>query len=217
MFQWRIPSTRNPAMKTLLLIRSSILLGDGQSNRLADRYAAAWQNAHPEGRVIVRDLAVNPLPHLDLARVGAYSTPAERRTPEQQALVAQSDELITELQGADVVVLGLPLYNFGVPSTLKAYFDHVARAGVTFRYTANGPEGLVKGKQVLVFTTRGGLYQGLPHDTQTPFVRNFLGFLGMTDVRFVHAEGLAMGDEPRAKGLHAAEAQIDALLEPVEA
>jgi FMN-dependent NADH-azoreductase len=217
MFQWRIPSTRNPAMKTLLLIRSSILLGDGQSNRLADRYAAAWQNAHPEGRVIVRDLAVNPLPHLDLARVGAYSTPAERRTPEQQALVAQSDELITELQGADVVVLGLPLYNFGIPSTLKAYFDHVARAGVTFRYTANGPEGLVKGKQVLVFTTRGGLYQGLPHDTQTPFVRNFLGFLGMTDVRFVHAEGLAMGDEPRAKGLRAAEAQIDALLEPVEA
>jgi FMN-dependent NADH-azoreductase len=217
MFQWRIPSTRNPAMKTLLLIRSSILLGDGQSNRLADRYAAAWQNAHPEGRVIVRDLAENPLPHLDLARVGAYSTPAERRTPEQQALVAQSDELITELQGADVVVLGLPLYNFGVPSTLKAYFDHVARAGVTFRYTANGPEGLVKGKQVLVFTTRGGLYQGLPHDTQTPFVRNFLGFLGMTDVRFVHAEGLAMGDEPRAKGLQAAEAQIDALLEPVEA
>ncbi len=204
-------------MKTLLLIRSSILLGDGQSNRLADRYAAAWQNAHPEGRVIVRDLAVNPLPHLDLARVGAYSTPAERRTPEQQALVAQSDELITELQGADVVALGLPLYNFGVPSTLKAYFDHVARAGVTFRYTANGPEGLVKGKQVLVFTTRGGLYQGLPHDTQTPFVRNFLGFLGMTDVRFVHAEGLAMGDEPRAKGLQAAEAQIDALLEPVEA
>ncbi len=150
-------------MKTLLLIRSSILLGDGQSNRLADRYAAAWQNAHPEGRVIVRDLAENPLPHLDLARVGAYSTPAERRTPEQQALVAQSDELIAELQGADVVALGLP------------------------------------------------------HDTQTPFVRNFLGFLGMTDVRFVHAEGLAMGDEPRAKGLRAAEAQIDALLEPVEA
>ncbi|MCM3563092.1 FMN-dependent NADH-azoreductase [Hydrogenophaga intermedia] len=204
-------------MKTLLLIRSSILLGDGQSNRLADRYAAAWQNAHPEGRVIVRDLAENPLPHLDLARVGAYSTPAERRTPEQQVLVAQSDELITELQGADVVALGLPLYNFGVPSTLKAYFDHVARAGVTFRYTASGPEGLVKGKQVIVFAARGGLYQGLPHDTQTPFVRNFLGFLGMTDVRFVHAEGLAMGDEPRAKGLQAAEAQIDALLEPVEA
>lgn len=204
-------------MKTLLLIRSSILLGDGQSNRLADRYVAAWQAANPEGRVIVRDLAQDPLPHLDLARVGAFTTPAERRTPEQEALVAQSDALIDELQGADVVALGLPLYNFGIPSTLKAYFDHVARAGVTFRYTANGAEGLVKGKQVIVFTTRGGKYQGLPHDTQTPFVRNFLGFLGMTDVQFVHAEGLAMGDEPRAKGLQAAEAQIDALLEPVAA
>lgn len=204
-------------MKTLLVIRSSLLLDNSQSNRLADRFVATWQAAHPEGRVVVRDLAQNPLPHLDLARVGAFTTPAERRTPEQQALVAQSDELIAELQGADVIALGLPLYNFGIPSTLKAYFDHVARAGVTFRYTASGPEGLVKGKQVYVFTARGGLYQGLPHDTQTPFVRNFLGFLGMTDVRFVHAEGLAMGDEPRSKGLQAAEAEVDALLEPVAA
>lgn len=204
-------------MKTLLLIRSSILHGDGQSNRLADRYVAAWRAAHPDGRVIVRDLAQHPLPHLDLAHVGAFSTPAERRTPEQQAMVAQSDALIEELQGADVVALGLPLYNFGIPSTLKAYFDHIARAGVTFRYTANGPEGLVKGKQVVVFAARGGLYQGQPHDTQTPFVRNFLGFLGMSDVQFVHAEGLAMGDEPRARGLQAAQAQIDAMLEPMAA
>ncbi|MBN9370659.1 MAG: FMN-dependent NADH-azoreductase [Hydrogenophaga sp. SCN 70-13] len=204
-------------MKTLLLIRSSLLLGNGQSNRLADRYVAAWQAAHPEGRVVVRDLATQPVPHLDLARVGAFSTPAEQRTPEQQALVAESDALIAELQSADVVALGLPLYNFGIPSTLKAYFDHIARAGVTFRYTAAGAEGLVKGKQVLVFAARGGLYQGQPHDTQTPYVRNFLGFLGMTDVRFVFAEGLAMGEEPRREGLRAAEADIDALLETAEA
>ncbi|NIM43793.1 MAG: FMN-dependent NADH-azoreductase [Hydrogenophaga sp.] len=204
-------------MKTLLLIRSSLLLGNSQSNRLADRYVAAWQAAHPEGRVVVRDLAQNPVPHLDLARVGAFSTPAEQRTPEQQALVAESDALIDELQSADVVALGLPLYNFGIPSTLKAYFDHIARAGVTFRYTASGPEGLVKGKQVVVFAARGGLYQGQPHDTQTPYVRNFLGFLGMTDVRFVFAEGLNMGDEPRAQGLRSAESAIDSLLEPVTA
>lgn len=204
-------------MKTLLLIRSSLLLGNSQSNRLADRYVAAWQAVHPEGRVVVRDLAQNPVPHLDLARVGAFSTPAEQRTPEQQALVAESDALIDELQSADVVALGLPLYNFGIPSTLKAYFDHIARAGVTFRYTASGPEGLVKGKQVVVFAARGGLYQGQPHDTQTPYVRNFLGFLGMTDVRFVFAEGLNMGDEPRAQGLRSAESAIDSLLEPVTA
>lgn len=204
-------------MKTLLLIRSSLLLGNGQSNRLADRYVAAWQAANPEGRVVVRDLAQNPVPHLDLARVGAFSTPADQRTPEQQALVAESDALIDELQSADVIALGLPLYNFGIPSTLKAYFDHIARAGVTFRYTASGPEGLVKGKHVVVFAARGGLYQGQPHDTQTPYVRNFLGFLGMTDVRFVFAEGLNMGDEPRAEGLRNAESAIDTLLEPVAA
>jgi len=204
-------------MKTLLQIRSSLLLGNSQSNRLADRYVAAWQAANPGGRVVVRDLAQSPVPHLDLARVGAFTTPAEQRTPEQQALVAESDALIDELQAADVVALGLPLYNFGIPSTLKAYFDHIARAGVTFRYTATGPEGLVKGKQVVVFAARGGLYQGQPHDTQTPYVRNFLGFLGMTDVRFVFAEGLNMGDEPRAQGLRSAESDIDALLEPVAA
>lgn len=204
-------------MKTLLQIRSSLLLGNGQSNRLADRYVAAWQAANPGGRVVVRDLAQNPVPHLDLARVGAFSTPAEQRTPEQQALVAESDALIDELQGADVVALGLPLYNFGIPSTLKAYFDFIARSGVTFRYTASGPEGLVKGKRVVVFAARGGLYQGQPHDTQTPYVRNFLGFLGMTDVRFVFAEGLNMGDEPRAQGLRSAESDIDTLLEPVAA
>ena len=181
------------------------------------RYVAAWQAANPGGRVVVRDLAQNPVPHLDLARVGAFSTPADQRTPEQQALVAESDALIDELQSADVVALGLPLYNFGIPSTLKAYFDHIARSGVTFRYTASGPEGLVKGKQVVVFAARGGLYQGQPHDTQTPYVRNFLGFLGMTDVRFVFAEGLNMGDEPRADGLRSAESAIDTLLEPVAA
>ena len=201
-------------MTTLLQIRSSLLAGDSQSNRLADRFVAQWQAANPEGRVIVRDLAQQPLPHLGLAHVSAFGTPADQRTPEQQALVAASDALIAELQGADVVALGLPLYNFGIPSTLKAYFDQIARAGVTFRYTANGPEGLIQGKQVYVFAARGGLYQGQPHDTQTPLVRNFLG---MTDVRFVHAEGLAMGEAPRREALANAEAQIDALLEPATA
>ena len=202
---------------TLLQIRSSLLLDNSQSNRLADRFVAAWQAANPEGRVIVRDLALNPVPHLSLAHVGAFSTPAEQRTPEQQALVAESDALIAELQGADVIALGLPLYNFGVPSTLKAWFDQIARAGVSFRYTANGPEGLIKGKQVHVFAARGGVYKDQPHDTQTPYVRNFLGFLGMTDVQFVHAEGLNMGDEPRKAALAAAESEVDGLLEAATA
>jgi len=204
-------------MSTLLLIRSSLLQDNSQSSRLADRFVAQWQAANPQGRVVVRDLAADPLPHLSLAHVGAFGTPAEQRTPEQQALVAASDALIAELQSADVVALGLPLYNFGIPSTLKAYFDQIARAGVTFRYTADGPEGLVKGKQVYVFATRGGLYKDQPHDTQTPFVRNFLGFLGMRDVRFVFAEGLAMGDGPRTQALAAAEAEVASLVETAAA
>ena len=204
-------------MKTLLQIRSSLLLDNSQSNRLADRFVAAWRATNPEGRVVVRDLALDPVPHLSLAHVGAFSTPAEQRTPEQQTLVAASDALIAELQGADVVALGLPLYNFGIPSTLKAYIDQIARAGVTFRYTAEGPEGLVKGKQVFVFTARGGVYKDQPHDTQTPYVRNVFGFLGMTDLQFVHAEGLNMGEAPRRAALEAAEAQVDGLLETAEA
>ena len=122
--------------------------------------------------------------------------------------------LIDELSRADVIVIGLPMYNFGVPSTLKAYFDHIARAGVTFRYTDKGPVGLLRGKKVFVFAARGGLYAGTPRDTQTPYVRDFLSFLGMDDVEFIYAEGLALGDEHQKKALDRAHAAIDRLLAP---
>lgn len=204
-------------MNTLLQIRSSIFSDGGQSSRLADRFITGWRAAHPEGRVVTRDLARDPVPHLDAARFGAFTTKQAERTPEQQAIVLYSDTLIRELKCADVLVLALPFYNFGVPSTLKAYFDHVARAGETFRYTADGPVGLVTGKKVCVFATRGARYAGTPRDTQTPFVRDFLGFLGMTDVAFVYAEGLATGAAGKAQGIGAAQAAIDALLEPLPA
>ncbi|MBX3608734.1 MAG: NAD(P)H-dependent oxidoreductase [Hydrogenophaga sp.] len=204
-------------MQSLLVIRSSLLLGSGQSNQLIDRYVANWRTANPNGQVVERDLARQPIAHLDMARVAAFSTPADQRSAEQQALVAESDALIAELKAADDIVIGLPLYNFGVPSTLKAWIDQVARAGVSFRYTAQGPEGLIKGKRVYVITTRGGHYRDQPHDTQTPYVRNVLGFLGMTDLQFVHAEGLALGDDARRDSLQAAEAQIDALFDEVAA
>jgi len=142
----------------------------------------------------VRDLATNPVPHLTGERFQAFLTKPEDRTLAQAREAAVSDDLVAELQAADVLVIGLPLYNFGVPSTLKAYFDHVARAGITFRYTANGPEGLLKGKKAYLFATRGGVHAGFPRDTQTGFVRDFLAFLGITDVEFIYAEGLAMGD-----------------------
>lgn len=198
-------------MSTLLQIRSSLFSDQGQSSQLADQYVARWQAAHPDGTVVTRDLAANPIPHLTAERFGAFTTPAEQRTTEQQAVVAESDALIAELRAADVVVLGLPLYNFGMPSTLKAYIDHIARAGETFRYTANGPEGLLGGRQVRVFAARGGLYAGTPLDTQSSYLRNFLAFLGITDVEFIYAEGLAMGDEKRESALSQAHARLSAL------
>jgi len=201
-------------MKTLLQIRSSIFSNDGQSSRLAERFIAAWRASNPGGEVIVRDFATEPVPHLDAARFGAFLANPEERTPEQQAVVDYSDTLIGELKRADVVVLGLPMYNFGVPSTLKAYFDHVGRVGVTFKYTEKGLVGLLTGKKVYVFATRGGMYAGTPNDTQTPFIRTFLSFIGMDDIEFVYAEGLAISEASKEEGLLRAQARIDRLVQP---
>jgi len=200
-------------MKTLLKIQSSIFSGGGQSTQLADRFVAAWREANPDGRVIVRDLAKEPVPHLDAARFAAFIAKAEDRTPAQRDAVAHSDALIAELKAADVVVLGLPLYNFGLPSTLKAYFDHVGRAGVTFRYTENGPVGLLTGKKVYVFAARGGFYAGTPNDTQTPYIRAFLSFIGMSDIEFLYAEGLAVSEASKQQSMERARAAVDRLAE----
>src|SRR5688500_14449533 len=195
-------------MKTLLQINSSIFSNGGQSSQLADEFVSAWRTGQTDANVIVRDLAREPVPHLTAERFQSFLTDPAKRNAEQQAATDYSDRLIGELKSADVIVLGLPLYNFGVPSTLKAYFDHIARAGVTFRYTAKGPVGLLSGKKAYVFAARGGLYQGTPRDTQTSYVRDFLAFLGITDVEFVYAEGLAMGDAAKTAALEQAGAEI---------
>jgi FMN-dependent NADH-azoreductase len=198
-------------MKTLLQINSSIYADDGQSTKLATRVVARWRAANPGGQIIVRDLAKDPVPHLDASRFDAFRVAPDERTARQQAVVEYLDTLIAEIVAADVVVLGLPMYNFGVPSMLKAYFDHIARAGVTFRYTAEGAIGLLTGKTVHVLASRGGLHSGTSADTQTPYIRNFLAFLGLTDVHLVYAEGLALGAGPQRESLARAEAQIDTL------
>jgi FMN-dependent NADH-azoreductase len=180
----------------------------GHSSRLTQRFVDTWQFRNPVAQLIARDLGKDPVPHLTAERFQAFITPAEQRNAEQQAVVAYSDTLIDELRRADVVVLGLPMYNFGVPSTLKAYFDHIARAGVTFRYTENGPVGLLGEKTVFVVATRGGVYQGTAKDTQTQYVQDFFNFLGVQDVRFIYAEGLNMGQESQQTALAAAATQI---------
>jgi len=196
-------------MTTLLQINASIHNGRGQSSQLAKQFVASYQERHPDATIIVRDVAsAEPVPHLTAERFDAFMANAEERSAVQQAVVAYSDRLIDELKEASVIVIGLPMYNFGVPSQLKAYFDHIARAGVTFAYSEQGPKGLLTGKKVYVFATRGGQYAGTPLDTQTSYVRDFLRFLGMTDVEFIYAEGLAISPRSKAAGLARAGAEI---------
>jgi FMN-dependent NADH-azoreductase len=199
-------------MTTLLQIKASISHDQGLSSQLANNFVAAYRRSHPDAKVLVREVAsAEPVPHLNGERFGAFIAKPEERSDAQHAVIAYSDALIDELKRADIVVIGLPMYNFGVPSQLKAYFDHIARGGVTFKYTAAGPVGLLTGKKVYVFAARGGLYAGSALDTQTGYVRDFLAFLGMRDVQFVYAEGLAVSPESREAGLAKAAAEIAAL------
>ena len=199
-------------MTTLLQINASIHNGNGQSSQLAKQFVAAFRKRHPDVQVVMRDVAAaEPVPHLNAERFGAFIAKQEERSTAQQAVVEYSDILINELKQADVIVLGLPMYNFGVPSQLKAYFDHIARAGVTFAYTEKGPVGQLTGKKVYVFATRGGLYAGTSLDTQTSYVRDFLRFIGMDDVEFIYAEGLAISPQSKEAGLAKAAAEIGRL------
>jgi FMN-dependent NADH-azoreductase len=198
-------------MSTLLQINASIHADHGQSSQLASRFVQAFMRARPDWRIVLRDLAGDTVPHLSAERFAAFVSTPQQRTAAQGEVIAYSDALIAELKQADVIVLGLPMYNFGVPSQLKAYFDHIARAGETFRYTANGPVGLLQGKQAYVFAARGGLYAGTALDTQTNYVRDFLRFVGIEDIEFVYAEGLAISPESKASGLAAAAAAIERL------
>lgn len=196
----------------ILQINASARREGANSTKVANRVTERLQAANPGATVTLRDLAANPVPALDEAMLGALFTPAEQRSAEQAAAVAGYDALIAELQAHDAIVLGVPMYNFGVPVQLKTWIDAIARAGVTFRYTENGPEGLLKGKKVYVALARGGIYRDTPADSQVPYLKGVLGFLGMTDVEFIYAEGLAMGPESADKAFAAAEAAIGAVV-----
>jgi FMN-dependent NADH-azoreductase len=196
----------------ILQINASARRDGANSTRVANQVTTRLQAANPGATLTLRDLAVTPHPLLDEAALGALFTPAAARSPEQAARVALDDALIAELQAHDTIVLGVPMYNFGVPVQLKSWIDAIARAGVTFRYTANGPEGLLTGKTVYIALARGGLYRDTPNDSQVPYLKSVLGFLGLTDVRFIYAEGLAMGPEAAAKGFAEAEADLNAAL-----
>ena len=195
----------------ILQINGAARSNGANSTKLADSITTRLKNKHPQATLEVRDLAANPHPVLDEAALGALFTPADQRTPEQAARVALDDALIAQVQSADVIVLGVPMYNFGIPVQLKTWIDAIARAGVTFQYTANGQEGLIKGKKVYLALARGGMYRDTPNDSQVPYLKTVLGFLGMTDVECVYAEGLAMGAEGAIQSFAKAEETLDTM------
>lgn len=181
----------------ILNIISSPRKGESFSIKLGNAIVEKLQAANPGSTVKVKDLASKPFPHLEEAHLQSFFTPAEGRSSEQQEAVRHSDEAIAEIMAADAIVIDAPLYNFGIPSTLKSWIDHIARAGVTFRYTAAGPEGLVKGKKVYVAMASGGVYSEGPsasYDFVAPYLKAVLGFMGMTDVTVARVEGLAIPD-----------------------
>lgn len=195
-------------MSHVLIIESSARQQDSVSRQLTQTFITQWQSAHPNDTITMRDLAVNPVPHLDANLLGGWMKPAEQRSDSEQASLERSDQLTDELLAADVLVMAAPMYNFAIPSTLKAWLDHVLRAGVTFKYTATGPQGLLTGKRAYVLTARGGIHAGASTDHQEPYLRQVMGFIGIHDVTFIHAEGLNLGGDFQEKGLNQANARL---------
>lgn len=195
----------------ILQITSSVRGNDSESTRVTNLIVGKLVSSNPDAKVVRRDFGAQPHPLLDGAAVGALFTPAEQRSPEQAARVALDDALIAEAQAADVIVIGAPMYNFGMPVQLKNWFDAIARAGVTFRYTETGPEGLLKNKKVYVATARGGIYPA-DADPQVPHIRMLLNFLGLTEHTFIYSSGVSMGPEAAAKAKQEADAAVEAAL-----
>ncbi len=179
-------------MKNILAVYSSLSGETGQSTQLAN-YLLQQLDAKGEYQVIKRDLAAMALPHLDADEMQSWMTEASARTEQQQALAARSDALIEDVKQADILVVAMPMYNFGVPSSFKAWIDRIARAGVTFKYTETGPVGLLSDKKIIVTAARGGQYVGTNMDTQSKYLKDVFAFLGLTDIEFIYAEGLNMG------------------------
>lgn len=199
----------------ILQLKTSIFDGadnQGFSSQLSDELVAGLLKDDPEASVVIRDFSSDPVPYLDGAWLQALSTPAESRSDEQQQKVAWSDAAIAQLQQADTVVIGAPMYNFSVPAMLKSWTDHVARAGVTFKYTDQGAVGLLQNKKVYVVVSTGGLHEEGVTDFMRPYLRTILGFLGLSDISVIVADGLNMGEEHREKGLNQARQTIAGIL-----
>jgi FMN-dependent NADH-azoreductase len=195
-------------MANVLVIESSARQEGSISSQLAQEFITSWRTANPDATFKIRNLAVDQVPHLDVDLLGGWMKPEEQLSVAERSALERSNLLTNELVAADVLVLAAPMYNFGIPSTLKAWLDHVLRAGVTFKYTETGPQGLLTGKRAYVLTARGGIYAGGPLDHQEPYLRQVLAFVGIHDVQFIHAEGINLGDEFKQRGLKEARAHL---------
>jgi len=202
-------------MSTLLHIDSSARYAGSLTRQLSAAYVEQWQAKNAGGKVVQRDLASHVLPHITEAMIGAYFTPADQRSAEQQAIIAESDKLVDELIAADTLVIGVPMYNFAPPSAFKAWVDHISRVGRTFSYGANGPAGLLTGKRAIVILSSGGVYSegpAQPMDFNGTYIRSVLGFLGITDVELITAEGVSMGEEKARQTVSQAQEKISAIV-----
>jgi len=182
-------------MAKILNIISSPRGEASNSIKLASAIIDKLREKDPAAAVQVKNLTSKPFPHLEEVHLNAFFTPIEKHTEANKEAIHHSDEAIKEIMDADILVIGAPMYNFGVSSVLKSWFDHIARAGITFKYTANGPEGLLTGKKAYVAVTTGGIYSSgdaVAADFVTPYIKTMLGFVGITDVTIVRAEGFAM-------------------------
>jgi FMN-dependent NADH-azoreductase len=203
-------------MANLLFVASSLFGDASQSRLIASELIDRWRQFHPRTTVVERELTADGIPHLSLAAFTAAIKAADARSAAERKEAALADALIAEVEAADIIVLAVPMYNFSLPSTLKAWIDHITRAGRTFRYGAAGPEGLLKGRKVFIVTARGGIYSGDSPasglDFQEPYLRAILGFLGLDDVTFIHVEGLKISPEAAAAGIERARKAIGDLL-----
>lgn len=190
-------------MNNVLVLKSSILADNSQTNQLSDYFVSKLADKN----VVIRDLAANPLPHFDATAATALR--GQPTSAEENALLALSDELVTEIKKADTLIINAPMYNFHIPTQLKSYFDFIARPRVTFQYTEKGPEGLLKGKKAVVLVAFGGFHQNQPTDLVTSYMKTILGFVGITDVQFVYVEGIGFGPEAIEKAQVQAKAEID--------
>lgn len=203
-------------MTKILHLDSSPRAQRSVSRSLAGEFIRAWQAAYPDDTVVYRDIGRNPIPHVDEPWIAAAFTPPAQHTPDLTAAIQLSDTLIEEFLECDRYVFSIPMYNFSIPSVFKAYIDQIVRVNCTFKVTENGYEGLVNGKKMLIITARGGTYPDntpmADFDFQAPYLRAVFNLIGVTDITFIHADGLSMGEEARNRTLNRAQDAISGLV-----